>query len=285
MCDLAFEHLLRTDSPVLVATPHTGSIVPAELLEYPEWVPVTGRLADPAGVQLQRAAKSNSVSCISAVYHPCAIDLNVASDVSLPKSLVYGSLCRTQTSSGEALYPPGSEPTEAEVGRRVSAYWRPFHSALVAELLRLRRMHDNVLLLVSHASAWLSPYRDSPGVSDCNVGTNGGRSCDRRLVSALTRSVEAHGRSWVVNGNIADAFAAQRYGLPVSGIHVIEVEIAARWRAQLNLTDGSGPAREDPAREDPAMSSLIANLRDAMSSSPRADCLSETAFMSPGEAG
>ncbi|SEJ39764.1 N-formylglutamate amidohydrolase [Paraburkholderia diazotrophica] len=281
MHGLAYEHLLRTDSPVLMATPHTGSIVPAELLEYPAWVSVNGRLADPAGVQLQRAAKSNAVSCISAVYHPCAIDLNVASDVGqLPKSLVYGSLCRTQTSSGEALYPPGSEPTEAEVGRRVSAYWRPFHTALIAELLRLRRMHDNVLLLVSHASAWLSPYRDSPAVSDCNVGTNGGRSCDRRLVSALTRTVEAHRRSWVVNGNIADAFAAQRYGLPASGIHVIEVEIAARWRAELNSTDGSRMRREDPA-----MGSLIANLQDAMSSLPRADCLSDAAFVSPEEAG
>ena len=277
MQNLAYEQIFRSDLPILVVTPHTGTVVPADLLEYPAWVPVNGRLADPAGVQLQRAARSHAVSCIAAFVHPCAIDLNVASDVGeLPKHLVHESLCRTHTSRGEALYPPGSEPTEAEISRRLCAYWQPFHAALNAEILRLRRMHENVLLLVSHASSWLSPYRDSPGVSDCNVGTNGGRSCDRRLVCALTRAVEAHGRSWVVNGKIADSFAARRYGLPASGIHVMEVEVAARWRAELSLAKGSGRGCEDPA-----MSHLVANLLDAMPLLPRATRFSELVLVSP----
>jgi N-formylglutamate amidohydrolase len=278
MTNTADEYVFHGDSPVLLLTPHTGTIVPDELLEYPVWAAVSGRLADPAGVLLQRSAKALGVSFIAARFHPCSIDLNVASDDGqLPKRLIHGSLCRTHTSRGEALYPPGSEPTEVEIERRVEAYWLPFHAAVTAEMVRLRRTHANVLLLVSHASARLSPYREQPGVSDCNVGTDSGRSCDRRLVSALTEPVSACGRTWVVNGRIADAFAAQHYGMPEKGIHVMEVEVSGRWRADMESSDGSGLESGDRTMDD-----LITRLQSALQSLPRLADVPEAAFSSAG---
>lgn len=231
MQNLPYGQIFPGDSPVLVVTPHTGTSVPAPLQSNSAWGPVEGRLADPFGALLQSVAIGRGVTCVSALYHPCVIDYNVALD-SRPLSprLNRVGLCRTHTSRGEALYPEGQEPSEAEVSERADAYWKPFHAAVAREVVRLRNTHENVLLLVSHASSWLSPYREQPGAADCNIGTNRGTACDRRLVTALTESVQAFNRSWVVNGKLADAFTAQHYGLPVSGVHAIEVEVAGRWR-------------------------------------------------------
>lgn len=227
-----YEPIVRGDLPILVVTPHTGTAIPSELLRHPAWVPIEGRLADPAGTLLQSAARQAGASLLAGHYHPCVIDFNVAADNrSLTPSLNRLGLCRTHTSRGEALYEPGAELLADEVERRVEAYWRPFHRCVADELSRLRARHEHVLLLVSHASFWLSPYRLQPGAMDCNVGTYRGESCDRRLVSALTEAVQTHGRSWVVNGRIADCFAAQHYGQPAAGVHAIEMEVAGRWRS------------------------------------------------------
>lgn len=275
MQTLAYDHVFQSDSPILVVTPHTGSVIPGELLEYPAWVQIAGRLADPAGMKLQQAAISRGVSCISGVFHPCAINLNITTDVDeLPKHLLHEALCRTRTNRGEALYPAGSEPTETEVRRRVSMYWRPFHAALVSEILRLRRRHEHILLLVSHVSSWLSPYSVLPGTTDWNVVTNNGHSCDKRFVCALTESVKTHGYSWVVNGATSDAFAARHYGFPAHGIHAMEVEIAGRSRIELDRGVRTGQGWDDFT-----MSTLIDDLLDVMPLLPRANGISEAAFI------
>lgn len=231
MQNTAYGRIFSADSPILLVTPHTGTEIPEPLLAFPAWRDVEGRQADPAGLALQAVAPYHGVSCISARYHPCAIDFNVpASDRPLSRRLNRNGLCRTHTAAGQPLYDAGREPDDAEVDARVAAYWVPFHDAVARELSRLRALHANVLLLVSHASFWLSPYRERFDASDCNVGTARGRSCDRRLVTCLTEQATALGRSWVVNGKIADAFAAEHYGKPENGIHAMEIEVAGRWR-------------------------------------------------------
>jgi N-formylglutamate amidohydrolase len=234
MTNTAYGHIFRGDAPIVLAIPHAGADIPEELLRHPPWRDIQVRVADPAGLALRAAAPEHGVSCICARYHPCVIDFNVAaSDRPLSRRLNRSGLCRTHTARGEPLYAAGCEPNEAEIDARVKAYWEPFHEAVARELARLRERHDNVLLLIPHASFWLSPFRDQFDASDCNVGTAHGKACDRRLVACVTQHVEADGRSWVVNGKIADAFAAEHYGRPDEGVHAMEIEVAGRWRAEL----------------------------------------------------
>ncbi|QCP49050.1 N-formylglutamate amidohydrolase [Trinickia violacea] len=226
------ELLVQGDSPILVITPHTGTYIPSELLQHAGLVPVQGRVADPAGLVLQSAARDSGASLIAARYHPCEIDFMVGVD-SLPLSsgLIRGRLCRTHTSHGEDLYALRTELSAEEVEMRVEKYWRPFHRRIAEELERLRSKHSHVLLFVSHASGWLSLYRGRSTGRDCNIGTNQGKACSRQLVAALTETIQAQGRSWVVNGNSVELFTSQHYGNPVGGVHVIEAEISGRWRS------------------------------------------------------
>jgi N-formylglutamate deformylase len=284
MENLGCELMLRTDSPILVLTPHTGRRVPAELLEHEAWVPIEGRINDPAGLILQTAARQAGASLIAARYNPCFVDFNVPADNrSLEPGFGHLRVCRTYTARNEALYEAGSELSQNEIEARVEAYWRPFHALVAAEVQRLRRMHHNVLLLVSHASWWLSPFRLQPGALDCNIGTAMGKACDARLVGALTRTVQANGRSWVVNGQIADAFSARHYGKPADGIHAIEVEVAGRWRSDCATqcasdqgNGGSQTSTDSLALMVDILRSLEATLRD-LPARPAYESMLETA--------
>lgn len=262
MQNTAYGQLFSADSPILLVTPHTGADIPADLLAYSAWRDVQGRIADPAGLTLQASAPHCGVSSISARYHPCVIDFNVPnSERPLSRRMSRNGLCRTHTSAGQPLYGRDCEPDDAEVDARVERYWRPFHEAVAAELSRLRKLHDNVLLLVFHASFWLSPYRDRFDASDCNLGTAHGKACDRRLISCLTQHVEAHEHSWVVNGRIADVFCAEHYGSPGTGVHAMEVEIAGRWRAQFEQSRLLG---EDGAPFEASAAVLFGSLEAAL---------------------
>ncbi len=266
MQNTAYGQIFSADSPILLVTPHTGAAIPDDLLRFAAWQDVQGRVADPAGLALQAAAPKCGVSCISARYHPCSIDFNVATtDRPLSRRLNRNGLCRTHTAAGQPLYDDGCEPDDAEVEARVKAYWVPFHEAVSRALSRLRAKHENVLLLVSHASFWLSPFRDRFDASDCNVGTAHGKACDRQVMTRLTDRVTAEGHSWVVNGKIADVFAAEHYGAPERGIHTMEIEIAGRWRAEF---ERRRLAAEDSPESEASAAALFGALEAALRELP-----------------
>ncbi|CAD6555494.1 N-formylglutamate amidohydrolase [Paraburkholderia sabiae] len=264
--------VFRGKSAVMVVTPHTGTVVPSDLLVHPAWEAVAGRLSDPGGKILATTARESEITSISATLHPCVIDLNVAANnTALSERLNRLGLCRTHTSRGEALYLPGLEPRDADVQCRIEEYWKPFHAAVLEELIRLRSIHNHVLVLVPHAGAWLSPYRDQMEAADCNFSTNHGASSERLIVSAITQASQALDRSWVVNGKMIDTFAAQRYGRPERGVHVIELEVGGRWRRAIEAATGdSGDSGDsgDEARPDTDMAKILCAAEQAVESLP-----------------
>ena len=256
--------VFRGKSAVMVVTPHTGTMVPSDLLVHPAWEAVNGRLSDSGGKILATTARESGITCLFATLHPCVIDLNVAANnAALSQRMNRLGLCRTHTSRGEALYLPGFEPSETDVQRRIEEYWKPFHAAIREELIRLRSVHDHVLMLVSHGGARLSPYRDRPEAADCNFSTNHGASSHRTIVNAMTQASQALDRSWVVNGKMIDTFAAQRYGRPEHGIHVIELEIGGRWRRVIEATEGGST---DKAQPDADMAKILCAAEQALES-------------------
>ena len=188
--DPAFE-LLRGDAPLLVSMPHVGTGLPPQ---------VVGRLT-PEGVPLADTdwhlpivydfAAAMGATVLVATQSRYLIDLNRPPDgSSLYPGMATTSLVPTQTFRGEPLWrdaPPGDD----EIAARRERWWQPYHSALDAELARLRTLHPRVVLWDAHSIASVLPRFFEGRLPDLNFGTADGASCDPSLIEAVLAPVRA----------------------------------------------------------------------------------------------
>jgi len=136
-------------------------------------------------------------------------------------------LVPTRFFSGVALYRDGRVPDENEVARRRDAYWRPYHEALAAELVRLRATHGVAVVWDGHSIQaelpWLFPGR----LPDLNLGTAAGASCAAQLRATLMDVLAAQSSfSHVTDGRFQGGYITRRYGRPAERIHAIQLEMA-----------------------------------------------------------
>ena len=224
--DPAFE-LLRGDAPLLVSMPHVGTGLPPQ---------VVGRLT-PEGVPLADTdwhlpivydfAAAMGATVLVATQSRYLIDLNRPPDgSSLYPGMATTSLVPTQTFRGEPLWrdaPPGDD----EIAARRERWWQPYHSALDAELARLRTLHPRVVLWDAHSIASVLPRFFEGRLPDLNFGTADGASCDPSLIEAVLAPVRAQSEyGWVLNGRYKGGHITRHHGRPGHGVHAIQLEMA-----------------------------------------------------------
>jgi formiminoglutamase len=254
----------RGDAPLVLAFPHTGTEIPAEIesrFVSPElarkdtdwWVDRLYAFAADMGATLVRTALSRSV-----------IDVNRdPSGASLYPGQATTELCPTTTFDGEPLYRDGEEPDGAEIEQRKARWFVPYQDALAAELDRLHRAHGQVVLYDCHSIRSVIPRLFDGALPHFNIGTNNGITCapalEERIASLLFHPGEGRGpvgkaeeteasanqppisqldpglrrggaTEWtaVVNGRFKGGWTTRHYGAPERSIHAIQMELACR---------------------------------------------------------
>lgn len=254
----------RGDAPLVLAFPHTGTDIPAEIearFVSPDlarkdadwWVDRLYAFAAEMGATLVRTSVSRSV-----------IDVNRdPSGASLYPGRATTGLCPVTTFDGEPLYRPGEEPHTAEIEERKERWFVPYHNALAAELDRLREAHGAVVLYDCHSIRSVIPRLFDGELPHFNIGTYNGASCapklQERIVSILShpgkgrgpagkaeetersasqpkpstldpglRREGAEGWTTVVNGRFKGGWTTRHYGRPAEGIHAVQMELACR---------------------------------------------------------
>ena len=151
-------------------------------------------------------------------------------------------LCPTTTFDGEPLY-AGAAPDEAEIARRRSAYFEPYHAALAAEIARLRKRHAKVVLYEAHSIRSRIPRLFDGELPNFNLGTNSGASCSPELTASVEAACDASGKTYTVSGkgtkepeNPADGqlfLKVNNIQKPYSSENVLEVynEASGNWSA------------------------------------------------------
>jgi len=255
----------RGDAPLVLAFPHTGTDIPADIearFVSPDlarrdadwWVDKLYAFAADMGATLVRTRVSRSV-----------IDVNRdPSGASLYPGQATTGLCPTETFDGEPLYRPGQEPDEAETEQRKARWFAPYHAALAAELDRLHRAHGRVVLYDCHSIRSVIPRLFDGELPHFNIGTYNGTTCAPALQERIARICTSHpgeGRGpvgkaeetersakqlqpsqldpglrrggadgWdvVVNGRFKGGWTTRHYGRPAAGYHAIQMELACR---------------------------------------------------------
>ncbi|MDH5455177.1 MAG: N-formylglutamate deformylase [Gammaproteobacteria bacterium] len=215
-------------SPLLISVPHDGIHVPPDIRSR---MTAAGSMlpdTDWHVAELYSFARELGASMLVANYSRYVVDLNRAAtdDVLYPGQVATG-LCPVQTFAGEDIY-AGSALSGDEIGERVATYWQPYHDALQGTLAQLRERHGYALLWDAHSIASVVPRLFDGELPELNIGTNGGRSCAAIREARVADAAAASPYSHVVNGRFQGGYITRHYGVPASGVHAMQLEIAQR---------------------------------------------------------
>ena len=220
--------LHRGSAPLLVSLPHDGSALPDDIAA--RLTPQARRVPDTDWhvSRLYAFARELGASMIVPSLSRYVVDLNrPPDDTSLYPGQNTTGLCPLVQFSGAALYLPGQQPTQDEVGARVERYWRPYHDALAAEISRIKARHGRVVLWEGHSIRSVVPFLFDGRLPDLNLGTAAGASCSAMLQGRLERALAAlSGYSSVVNGRFKGGYITRHYGRPADGVDAVQLELA-----------------------------------------------------------
>ena len=220
--------LHRGTRPLLVSMPHVGTYLPAPLAARltPEarTVPDTDWHMD----RLYAFARELGASVLMATHSRYVVDLNRPPDnANLYPGQDTTGLCPVDTFDKTPVYADGSKgPDDAEIAQRRDAIWHPYHAALQEELKRLKAEHGTIALWDAHSIRSVLPRFFEGRLTDLNLGTGGGTSCDPALAAELLRiASSASGYTAVLNGRFKGGHITRTYGNPAGGVHAVQLEM------------------------------------------------------------
>ncbi len=254
-------HLHRGNAPLLVSLPHAGRAIPDDLVS--RFVPRALGVED-TDWHLDRLydfARDLGASLIVPRHSRYVVDLNrPPEDAPMYPGANNTELVPTRFFTGEPLYRDGMAPEATEIARRRDDYWRPYHTALQAELDRLRDIHGHAVLFDGHSIKSELPWLFEGRLPDLNLGTSSGTSCASSLRDALAGVLAAQDRySHVVDGRFKGGHITRHYGRPAKHVHAVQLEMC--WSCYLG--DEADPARWTPADAD-GIRPLLRRLLETM---------------------
>ena len=233
----------RQTTPVVVASPHSGSLYPAKFLAQAA-VPLAAlRRAEDAFVdELFSAAPGLGLPLLAARFPRSYVDAN-REPYELDPGMFEGPLPRPLNNrttrvaaglgmiprvaaSGEAIY-HGRMPSE-EIEHRLETCWRPYHVALSMAVEQTYSLFGGALLIDAHSmpsSASGIGLRERELRVDIVLGDNHGEACAPHLMDCVDRFLSGRGLRVLRNQPYAGGFTTQRYGRPTLGRHALQIEI------------------------------------------------------------
>jgi len=219
----------RGTAPLVVSFPHTGTDLPGGIESRFASPWLARRDADWWIDRLYDFAAELGVTTIRTTISRSAIDVNRdPSGESLYPGQATTALCPTTSFDGEPLYRAGHEPDEAEIARRRTLWFDPYHQAVETELERLRALHPRVVLYDAHSIRSHIPRLFEGELPQFNIGTFSGASCDPALAAMVETECAASGLSHVRDGRFKGGWTTRHYGRPTEGVHAIQMELAMR---------------------------------------------------------
>jgi len=215
----------RGEGPVVLGLPHTGTWLPDDIrtrlndrgqgLEDTDW-----------HIHDLYAGLLPGVTTVRASFHRYVIDANRdPSGQSLYPGQNTTGLVPLTDFDGKEIW--DSPPDAGEIEARRAAFHAPYHSALMAELERVRARHGVAILYDCHSIRSQIPFLFDGTLPDFNIGTNNGTTCAPDIETAVQEICAAsEGYSTVVNGRFKGGWTTRHYGRPETGIHAIQMELA-----------------------------------------------------------
>ena len=218
--------LRQGSSPLVLSLPHVGTAIPETL--RPSYV---ARALDVEDTdwhldQLYDFAASLGATVLVPRYSRYVIDLNrPPDDTPMYPGASNTELCPTRLFNGEPLYRESNARNAAEVERRRTHYWQPYHDALRGALQAARESHGYALLWDGHSIRSQIPWLFDGKLPDLNLGTASGASCAADLRERLAQRMQVSAFSHATDGRFKGGYITRHYGNPEQHIHAVQMEM------------------------------------------------------------
>ncbi|WP_075291401.1 N-formylglutamate deformylase [Pararhizobium arenae] len=224
---MAVFEVKQGSSPVILAFPHTGTEIPADISQR---LNDNGRLLADADWHIHDlyAGLLANATTVRATFHRYVIDANRDPDgVSLYPGQNTTGLVPSTDFDGVPIWKDGEEPTEADIAARLADFHAPYHAALLAEIERVKAIHGVAVLYDCHSIRSDIPFLFEGILPDFNIGTDGGKTCDVAIQNAAVDvALNANGYTSILNGRFKGGWTTRHYGKPETGVHAIQMELA-----------------------------------------------------------
>ncbi len=263
------------NSPVLVASPHSGRIYPPAFLAASRLDPHTLRRSEDCFVdELFAGAPACGVPLLAADFPRAYCDVN-REPWELDPAMFSDKLppwCNTRTprinagfgtiarlvGSGQPIYAEKLSFAEAEA--RIRSCWQPYHNALASLIAETRGGFSRCILLDCHSMPTEEPAPGARHDPDFVLGDAHGTSCDPVLSGLAHRFLEGAGYRVRRNDPYAGGYVTRHYGRPRQGVHALQIEVSRSL--YLDQTRYLKLPRFDQLRD--LMSGLLRTLSGAM---------------------
>jgi len=219
--------VVRGDGPIVLGLPHTGTHIPPEIAAR---LNETGTGLSDTDWHVHRLYEGllDGVTTVRATFHRYVIDANRdPGGVSLYPGQNTTSLVPLTDFDNTAIWRMGAEPDTADTDARLKAFHGPYHAALDAELIRVRKRHGVAVLYDCHSIRSTIPFLFDGRLPDFNIGDNEGTTCDRSITESVKDICDnATSYSTILNGRFKGGWTTRHYGKPQTGVHAIQMELA-----------------------------------------------------------
>ena len=227
--------------PLVFASPHSGRIYPAAMMDASALDAATIRRSEDAFVdELIERAPDHGATLLLARLARAYVDVNrepweldpAMFEDELPEfargrtarvAAGLGSIARI-VSEGQEIY--SRKLTFEEARERIEAAHRPYHEALAALLEEATAAHGVAILIDWHSmpSAAAAQARSGKGC-DMVLGDRVGAACSPLLTRLVEDELEAMGYRTVRNAPYAGGHTTEHYGRPARRVHALQIEI------------------------------------------------------------
>lgn len=214
-------------SPLILAFPHTGTDVPAQIWDR---LNANGKTLSDTDWHIHHLYDDlvPGITTVRATFHRYVIDANRdPSGISLYPGQNTTGLIPLTDFDNNPIWAPGAEPNDADIADRLARFHAPYHAALQAEIARIKALHGVAIVYDCHSIRSLVPFLFEGKLPDLNLGTDYGKTCAPAIeAAAITAAKASSAYSHVLNGRFRGGWTTRHYGQPQTGVHAIQMELA-----------------------------------------------------------
>lgn len=215
-------------TPLILGMPHTGTYVPDNI--WNKLNPVGQALADTDWhIDKLYADLVPNTTCVKANFHRYVIDANRdPAGLSLYPGQNTTGLCPLTDFDYRPIYLDGYTATVGDIEQRRESFHAIYHTALEAEIKRIKKIHGFAILYDCHSIRSEISFLFAGELPVLNVGTNEGQTCAPWVEKAVHEIAQASPYPSVLNGRFKGGWTTRHYGDPDNNVHAIQMEIAQR---------------------------------------------------------